>query len=222
MAPKASLRSLSKAYIRAIDQEHQQEVLGGSDRAAALVACAVLDIALVNVLCTQFIDRGDGGKNELFYSQDAALPSMSSRIRIGLALAVFDEDFAKHLTTIKNIRNAFAHSGTPLTFENELVKAKCLELPEITFKVRPEKEMNPERERYLAMCQVMAIMLDEVSDYCSGKDMHKWISDGEVTLDTSLQKQTEQSSDDHQTQNETLQSGSPQLQPFGAVQETGG
>jgi hypothetical protein len=50
---------------------------------------------------------------------------MAKRIREAHASGLIGDDLEKDLTTVSEIRNRFAHTGGPMTFNDEKVAAKC-------------------------------------------------------------------------------------------------
>lgn len=124
---KPSLHDLSK---QGIGPEHRKEyikeLMGESDRAAALVAAAEIDSRLILLLRDSFSHRISAAEeDELFYGKRAPLGDFSSRISIAYALGVIFSDERDDLNRIRRVRNVFAHSVIPLTFENELIAKEC-------------------------------------------------------------------------------------------------
>ena len=90
-------------------------------------------------ICLRFaIDRnltsGIDAYRDLFHSS-APLRSFEAKIRIGYGMGLFRDQTKNNLEYIKGVRNAFAHSIIPITFETPEVKAVCdtMTMPEICF-----------------------------------------------------------------------------------------
>ena len=58
----------------------------------------------------------------------APLASFHAKILVAQALGIVHSDNRKDLDTIRNVRNAFAHSPTHIKFNDEPVKKLCLSL----------------------------------------------------------------------------------------------
>jgi len=89
------------------------------DQAVAIVLTAVLEHALESALLTHFPVPKEEGRL-LFQGrgdEEAPLHSLSAKIALGYALGVYDGLLKNDLKWIKNIRNAFAHTGRHILFE---------------------------------------------------------------------------------------------------------
>jgi hypothetical protein len=127
--PKASLSDLSK--IKLIPDNLDafiDELNSENDRACALVCAAALDAELGNVLATKFIKLDAEDYDRIFYSSSGSLSSFSYKIQVAYALSIIDKSEMKELTSIRHIRNAFAHSVAPLSFAETLIERECNQL----------------------------------------------------------------------------------------------
>jgi hypothetical protein len=151
---RPSLRDLSRRWPG--DQDgyaFQAELIAGPDRASALVACAMVDTALMDAVCSA-IDLWDkDAKERLFEREGAPLSGLRNKILLGRSLRIFDDATHRELNVIRNVRNAFAHSVYPLTFDNQLISNECTKLPNSSFE--PEPHLHPMRVRYLAVCMTL-------------------------------------------------------------------
>ena len=89
---------------------------------------------------------------DLFFGRNALLSPFSARIRIGRAIGVYDSSFRAILDTIRRVRNVFAHSIRPITFDHTLVTQACNQLPAPTGRSDPAHHIHPSRDRYLTSC----------------------------------------------------------------------
>jgi hypothetical protein len=117
-------------YFIAFQEEINAEK---NDRGAAiLLACNV-------EICLRFaIDRnltlGIDAYKDLFHT-GGPLRSFEAKIRVGYNMGLFRDQTKHNLDCIKGIRNAFAHSITPIMFATAEVKTVCdtMTMPEICF-----------------------------------------------------------------------------------------
>ena len=123
---KASLHDLSFVVPTEGDQDQvTSELIEGSDKACALIAVAWLDRALIALLSTKMLGVDAAEHKPIFYGQAAILGSFSSKIRLCYVLSLVTKDQAKLLNTMREIRNHFAHSLLPSSFNQELVAKEC-------------------------------------------------------------------------------------------------
>ncbi len=99
------------------------------DRTAAVAAAQYVENALqVAIKAHLKKEISEAESKELFDGLGAPLGSFSSRIVMASALGITSREETEDLDTIRNIRNAFAHSAIHMTFESEEVKGLCLAL----------------------------------------------------------------------------------------------
>jgi hypothetical protein len=123
---KASLHDLTFEVLSLDDQDIiVNELIEGSDKACALIAIAWLDIALTALLSTKMLGVTVEERKPIFHGQTSILGSFSSKIRLCYVLSLISKDQTKHLNTMREIRNHFAHSLLPSSFEHTLVANEC-------------------------------------------------------------------------------------------------
>lgn len=105
--------------------EFLAELVSDNHRTSALVGCSVIEQALRTLLLSKMPNLTENESDALFYDKHATLASLSSRIEVAYALGAIDSAERDDLNRIRRIRNAFAHSPAPLTFEHELVANEC-------------------------------------------------------------------------------------------------
>ncbi len=115
-------RDLDKAW---------KEIDEGSDRSAAIIGAAFVEDSLQCALESRMIGLSPQVFNEIFNNVNGPLCSFSSKILLGFALGLYGPVLKMDLNVIRNIRNAFAHTMMPITFdshevENELKNLKFL------------------------------------------------------------------------------------------------
>ena len=83
------------------------------------------------------VSQSNRQKNALF-EVNQPLSSFSAKILCGYAFGLYGSTTRNDLDTIRRIRNVFAHTTNPITFETDAIKASCenLKLPS---KIRPSE-----------------------------------------------------------------------------------
>ncbi len=99
------------------------------DRAAALSAAAFVDHALQKAITTHLRkDISETELKKLFTASMAPLGSLYTKTLLAQALGIIHAENAQQLETIRNIRNAFAHSMTHIEFNDAPIKELCFSL----------------------------------------------------------------------------------------------
>ena len=111
---------LKEAYGLLRSLEHE------SDRGCAIAMVSYVETQLGNLLKSRLVQNRKLIK-ELFDGK-GALATFSSRIDMAFLLALVGDDIRKDLHLLRKIRNDFAHSPTPLVFENQKTRDRCLDL----------------------------------------------------------------------------------------------
>lgn len=113
------------------------EFSGASDRAAAIVAAAVLDDALRTLVGAAMVVDHPQGIDVFAPGQE--LGSFMSRVKIAFMLGLIDDSERKRLSLVAKIRNEFAHLAQGISFSSAHIADRCRELS-------PPKELVPPRE----------------------------------------------------------------------------
>lgn len=98
-----------------------------SERGTAIVAAALMDDALQNLLQAKLVpscERND----ELFSGAYAPLSNFSAKIDFAYRVGLIGLEMRGSLHLIRKIRNEFAHSSTDITFEYRPVYSRIREL----------------------------------------------------------------------------------------------
>jgi hypothetical protein len=117
------------------------------DRAAALVYGATLEHSLEIAIATYFVADPKAVKRVFNYSAHGPLATFDSKIRLGLALGVFDQKMYDDLLMLKQIRNAFAHAKSIVNFYTPAVVCACDSLS-CQLQGRVNSPLPPARERF--------------------------------------------------------------------------
>lgn len=144
--PKETLQHLTRKPFESI-RACYEELQGTSDRACALVAVAILDQKLMTLLKTKMIEIGSDDVARLFYDQQAAFSTFSSKIMTSWAFGLISMEERENLGRIRRIRNVFAHTVIKMGFDEPLIKQECemLIIPDLP--ADPKSGMHPDSPR---------------------------------------------------------------------------
>lgn len=98
-----------------------------SDRGSALVAAAMLDERLEEILTAFLVESKTS--TELLSGYNAPLGTFSSRANAAFALGLIQDNEFKEITLIRKIRNEFGHDWQPKSFETGAIANLCAQLP---------------------------------------------------------------------------------------------
>ena len=101
-------------------------LFGESDRGATLIAAAILEYQLEEILFSFFRDIKSA--KELLNGFNAPLGTFSSKIKISHALGLIEDDEYNQIEIFRKIRNQFAHEFNSLSFESKGVKERIINL----------------------------------------------------------------------------------------------
>lgn len=134
-----------------------------NDRAAALVATALVESSLEKTLVFKLKKIGAHDTDEIFRG-DAPFSSFSAKIKLALAIGLLRDPARHDLDCIREIRNAFAYTRrTKLTFETPEVARVCERLNYPIFGEDTTKGPGISRYRFELTCIMYARMLMEVA-----------------------------------------------------------
>jgi hypothetical protein len=94
-----------------------------SDRGAALMAAAFLDIELRELL--EFFLVEDRTIHERYFGYNGPCGAFSGRIDTAFLLGLISKSDHKDLTIIRKVRNDFAHVHEVLSFDTPVIRDKC-------------------------------------------------------------------------------------------------
>lgn len=126
-------------------------LLNESDRGAVLVGASYLDEQVEEVLRKFFIDEPK--LQEKLLGTSRPLATFSSRIDLCHALGLINEEMAKELHTIREIRNEFAHVSRNIGFEEQRVRDRCKNL-----RLRPRSATEPEEQFRSSVMGLSAVL----------------------------------------------------------------
>jgi DNA-binding MltR family transcriptional regulator len=104
----------------------QQEFANESDRAAAVLGAAWLDVRLRLLLESFLVD--DAKVVSVLFDSHGPLQTFADRIRMSYSLGLISRVMFEDLTAIKDIRNEFAHDLHDVTFGDPRIASVCAQL----------------------------------------------------------------------------------------------
>jgi hypothetical protein len=121
-------RSL-KSFIKAAPNKRElaqlmDEINTGSDRAMAIVTAVMIENALADAIQARFVRLSTEDRAAIFEGM-APLSSFSSKIKVGFAPGIYVKRIRHDLDRVREIRNAFAHSRRPISFETPAIRTVC-------------------------------------------------------------------------------------------------
>jgi DNA-binding MltR family transcriptional regulator len=94
------------------------EIQRQTDRGAAIIAAAVIEDVLKHLISARLVELSSKRKKALFDESNGPLSNLSSKIELGFALGLFNEERRDSLHLIRKVRNTFAHKMHPISFED--------------------------------------------------------------------------------------------------------
>ncbi|HLZ02521.1 MAG TPA: DUF4145 domain-containing protein [Bradyrhizobium sp.] len=143
-------------YTREQMQAVVDEIEKQTDRGAAMIAASVIDGILEHLIIARLVDLSSNRKKALFCQSNGPLSTLSSKIELGFALGLFNEERRESLHLIREVRNAFAHRMDPISFEDPDISAMVE--TRVTPKVKAYSTMSP-RTKFLFTFNIMAPFL---------------------------------------------------------------
>lgn len=101
-------------------------ILDETDRGAVLMSAAFLDDKLKQLIEKRLV--ADKKMSKRAFDFNGPLGTFSSRIDFSYLIGILPKNAQKDLHIIRAIRNQFAHHASPLSYEDEKVKALCEKL----------------------------------------------------------------------------------------------
>ena len=155
--------SISDLSRNNIQDEHVSDIIheldNQTDRGAALIAAALLDVALREAMKTRLVYFKDFDE-QIFDSEGAPLSSFNARIRVARAIGIIGDFAERHAHAIRRIRNQFAHSAFRIDFESEALTPEIEKLlPDSAPEWKPQ--FSAPRRRYIGTAIALMAALDE-------------------------------------------------------------
>lgn len=167
MSNRDALRRLSRKMPAPPEIEKMMDALRDEgDMTVAIMAGSFLEIELERLILSRF-KRKDSNLNGQIFQNRGPLSDMHSKILLADAMGFITSPMADELHSLKVVRNAFAHSRTPLKFDNDLVTKEIESLKMIVaMKATASKEFPPmkwdNKTWYLMVTRLLLIVMDSI------------------------------------------------------------
>lgn len=100
-------------------------VQSGDDRTAGIIAATTIDVSLERAIRTRFRPLKPSDSDAIF-AGTGPLSTFSGKIQIAYAMGLIGPQTRHDFTTIKDIRNVFAHSTRNYSFQTKQIYDRCL------------------------------------------------------------------------------------------------
>jgi hypothetical protein len=149
-----------------------QEMQHTSDRVAAIACAAVLDDTLGVAISRRLVKMGKDWEDRIFGDPSAPLGTFHAKILLAYAMGLIGPSARSDLDLIRSIRNDFAHSGAPVSFDDPAISLKCnrisfrrnideFDYPEWLIELSKKDHVTP-RQRFIAACEWLSLDLSIV------------------------------------------------------------
>jgi len=132
-----------------------------TDRGVAIVGAAYVDLVLRESITIRLLPEPD--ILECLFENRGPLQDFGARIQVGFALGIYQRPAYGDLRTIKDIRNAFAHSAEAMDFEHPDVARMCANFF-FAERIQLSGQLPPvtPRERYVRTIELLTEGLHEI------------------------------------------------------------
>jgi hypothetical protein len=175
MVTVRTLRTLSRAALRGKDDIDTAltEAATGSDRGACIIMTSIVQRHLEQIILLRLMIIGAHKILPLF-ERDGALSSFYGIIHLAFALDMMTAIVRDDLETVRRIRNAFAHSALPITFQSQEIKTELTKLHHRSYVVSQVSDdiinddelalCSLERKEFILGCvKIMNVLTDAAS-----------------------------------------------------------
>ena len=127
------------------------EMMGKSERAAAIVAGALVENNLVLAILSRLREMNGEKEEKLFGIDEGPFATFHQRIEIGWALNLYSERARLDLSHLKSIRNKFAHDMSVRAFSDKWMADRCAQLsfPSHLAKGQMKAETTDPKNRFM-------------------------------------------------------------------------
>ena len=175
MSNRAALRKLSKRFPAPPEIERIMDSLrDGTDLSAAIIATAILEASLEKLLVKKFTYKYPDLVGQIFTNR-GPLADFHSKILIANAFGIITSNLAGELHSIKAIRNTFAHTKFPISFDHEYVGREVASLRALTAIKEAESESKKKlvldnKEWFLLITRIILIMFESLDKHPGNAD----------------------------------------------------
>lgn len=167
---RSKLSSVGKddAWRSATPEEFDEilaELSNGSDRSAAILSAAYVEMSLRFAVFSRFVKMGPQEARKLA-SQSGPLSSFSQTIDVGFAVGLYGPVIRRNLHKIREVRNLFAHRFLPISFDYSEVQKLVSEIDyrknDMSHNVdlmiaRHGPSSSRERELFIEACRMIVV-----------------------------------------------------------------
>lgn len=104
------------AYLKMLEYETD-------DRGCAIMGASFVEHCLEVAIRCRIMDPGDETAELWFKGINAPFKTFSAKIQLGMAVCIYGPEMHARLSSIKDIRNVFAHRALPLEFSHPSIIA---------------------------------------------------------------------------------------------------
>jgi hypothetical protein len=160
MAKGKTLRGLSAKEVAIGDSIGiAKELRGVSDRSAAIVLASMVERDLEQLIVQVLPKKEDEKAIAKLQERDGALNSFFGKIHLGYALGLYDEKTRDNLDTIRQIRNAFAHTAQGISFETQEIREAVDGLHGSETEGEPFESFSEQRRKFMSVCGLFVTMV---------------------------------------------------------------
>ena len=114
-----------------------------TDRGCALLAVSFLEKSIEKCLSNKLI--GSKNHKKLLFDFNGPLGNFSNKLSLSYSIGIITKMEYEQLQQIRKIRNLFAHSFKPITFETKEINDKVQQ-----FKLNPKRSSNTSRKIFIS------------------------------------------------------------------------
>jgi DNA-binding MltR family transcriptional regulator len=127
---KRTLRTIDKEDITSVKEwaEIIQEINSVSDRSAAILVAAHVDVELSSLIEAELLLAVEEEAVKPLYERDGALSTFFLKIHLGYAMSLYNDKTRDDLEVIRRVRNAFSHVRRSINFNTPEIVNECKKL----------------------------------------------------------------------------------------------
>jgi DNA-binding MltR family transcriptional regulator len=172
---REALRKLSRKFPAPPEIERiMNDLRGEKDISVAIVASAITEASLEKLITQKFKTKRPALVGQIFHNR-GPLADFHSKILIANAFQIITSNMAEELHSIKTIRNTFAHTKVPISFDHELIAREISSLKMLTAIKNVEKETAQKLELenkawFLLITKIILVMFEELGEHVGTAD----------------------------------------------------
>ncbi|MGE0669200.1 MAG: hypothetical protein AB7O49_21825 [Sphingomonadales bacterium] len=159
----------------------RQEMIAGSDRAAAVVGASYVETMLDVAIVTHLTNIDEEAYQELTKAS-GPMHSLCAKTILGYSMGLYDWKTKEDLDTLRNIRNKFAHRLNASSFKEEDISRLCYQFnnPIAAKVIEAKDKMDPEAKSHnLSIERVIFIRVVleafDILNKAADHDLKAWV-----------------------------------------------